>query len=100
MMTSAAADRARLYHQAIRRALIAEWDPIGVGDSPNSQDEYDAYVGPIYRLLIHRRPVHEIFDFLWELETEHIGLSGNRQATEAFAHRLMRLPDELDALEP
>ena len=88
--------RARRYHKAIREALLHEWDPIGVRDIPEAQDEYDSYVGAVYELLITNRTQSEIFDYLWWLETEHMGLSGDRQATEAFAERLSRLPAELD----
>ena len=95
-MTKDYRGRARLLHQAIRRALLIEWDPIGVGQMPEAQDEYDSYVPQIYKMLITERPKHEIFEFLWWLETEHIGLSGDRQATEAFAERLMRIPGEIE----
>lgn len=39
-------DRAMRYHQAIREALMKEWDPIGVAHIPEAQDEYDGYVAP------------------------------------------------------
>jgi hypothetical protein len=95
-MTSELRNRARIFHEAIRRALLQEWDPIGVGAIAEAQDEYDAYVPAIYKLLIARKPKHEIFDYLWWLETEHIGLTGDRQATEKFAERLMRIPEEVE----
>lgn len=81
-------DRARASHATIRKALIERWDPIGVREIPEAQGEYDQYVPAIYRLLVTRRPKHELFDYLWWLETEHMGLSGDRQATEAFAEYL------------
>lgn len=89
-------DRAQRYHQAIRKALLVEWDPIGVGEIPDAQGEYDSYVSSIYKLLIQRSSVSKIFDYLWWLETEHMGLLGDRQRTESFAARLARLPEELD----
>lgn len=95
-MTSEFRSRARAFHEAIRRALLQEWDPIGVGTIPEAQDEYDAYVPTIYKLLIAQKPKHEIFDYLWWLETEHMGLTGDRQATEKFAERLMQIPEEVD----
>jgi hypothetical protein len=61
-----------------------------------AQDEYDSYVPTIYKMLISRKLRHEIFSYLWWLETDHMGLTGDRQATEAFADRLMQIPDELD----
>ena len=91
-------DRARRYQKAIREALLHEWDPIGVSDIPEAQDEYDSYVGAVYKLLITKRPQSEIFDYLWWLETEHMGLSGDRQGTEAFVDRLLRLPAELELM--
>ena len=93
-------DRARRYHGAIHDALIKEWDPIGVGGEPEAQDEYDGYVPAVYRLLISRASEDEIFDYLWQLETEHMGLCGNRQRTRAFAARLLRLIDEAENMMP
>ena len=95
-MTTDIRNRARIFHEAIRRALLQEWDPIGVGAIPEAQDEYDAYVSTIYKMLIARQPRHEVFKYLWWLETEHMGLTGDQQATEKFADRLMQLPDEVD----
>ena len=95
-MTSANLDRAKRYHEIIKQALLKEWDPIGVGEIPEAQDEYDSYVSGVYKLLITRRPQHEIFYYLWTLETQHMGLTGDRQATERFAERLWRLPREIE----
>ena len=35
----------------IRRVLLHTWDPIGIQDEQNAQDEYDGYIGRIYGLL-------------------------------------------------
>jgi len=95
-MTSQNLSRARLFHDAIRKALLRQWDPIGVGSAADGQDEYDSYVGQIYKLLITRSTKNEIFDYLWWLETVHMGLVGDRQATERFAEQLCQLPFQLD----
>jgi hypothetical protein len=95
-MTADFRNRARLFHEAIRRALLKEWDPIGVSGIAQAQDEYDSYVPTIYKMLISRKPRHEIFDYLWWLETEHMTLTGNRRATERFVDRLMQIPDEIE----
>ena len=89
-------DRARHYHAAIRIVLLTEWDPIGVSHIPEAQDEYDSYVGEVHRLLITHVDRHGLFLRLWQIETEHMGLSGNRQRTEAVADRLLRLRDEME----
>ena len=89
-------DRARHYHAAIRTMLLTEWDQIGISHIPEAQDEYDSYVGGIYRMLIAHVNRAELLTHLWQIETEHMGLSGDRQHTEAVVDRLLRLRDEME----
>ena len=84
------------YLAAIKAALLNEWDPIGVKDIPEAQDEYDSYAPHIYTLLVTNRPKHEFVEHLLWLETTHMGLTGDRQATERFAERLLRIPREIE----
>jgi acetyl-CoA carboxylase alpha subunit len=95
-MTADSRQRARVFREAIRRALLNEWDPVGVNEIAEAQDEYDSYVPTIYKMLISRKPRHYVFDYLWQLETEHMGLTGDRQATERFVDRLMQIPEEIE----
>jgi hypothetical protein len=90
-------DRARRYHESIRAILLKDWDPIGVADVPQAQDEYDSYVSQIYVMLIKHQARHTLVDHLWRVQTEHMGLAGNRRHTEAIADRLLRLRDEMEA---
>ena len=90
------AERAKRCHSLIHEILLKEWDPIGVSHVPEAQDEYDGYVGEIYRLLSRRVPQNEIFDYLWWAETEHMSLCGNRQRTEQIAAKLVKLVQELE----
>ena len=78
----------------IKEALLNEWDPIGVRGIPGAKGEYDGYVTSIYKMLIQKKTKQEIFDYLWWVETEHMGLTGNREATSAFAERLFGLAGE------
>ena len=89
-------DRAREYHHAIKEILLHEWDPIGVSRIPQAHDEYDSYVGEVHSLLIRRASTEKIEELLWWIETEHMGLAGNRSQTAAIAERLARLPSELE----
>lgn len=85
--------RAKSDQDAIRAVLMHEWDPIGVGDVPQAQDEYDSYIPQIYGMLVRREPKHKLVDFLWWSETEHMGLYGNRHRTERVADLLMQIGD-------
>ena len=84
----------KAFGASIKRILLTEWDPIGISEFPEAQDEYDAYVSEVYWLLSRRTGVREIFDYLWWLETKHMGLCGDRQRTEKIAEKLTTLTSE------
>jgi len=77
-------DMNSLYDQ-VRQAINRRWDPIGIASYSEEIDEYDGYIPALCRLLKEHAPRDQIFDYLWTVETESIGLSGNREATEDFA---------------
>jgi len=85
--------RAKSYQDAIRQVLLGEWDPIGVAHIPQAQDEYDGYISQIYGMLIRREPKYKLVDFLWWVETDHMGSYGNRQRTERVADLLLRITE-------
>lgn len=62
-----------------------------MANSPEAQDEYDAYVLEIQGLLSRGASVTELFDALWRTETVHMGLTGNREKTGRVAERLRTL---------
>jgi len=86
------------YQDAIRGILLHEWDPIGVADIPEAQDEYDSYVVEVYVLLIQHEPRQKLIDYLWWLETVHIGLPGNRRRTEQIVDRLLQVRQEIETV--
>jgi hypothetical protein len=91
--------RAKRYHGAIKNILLNEWDPIGVSDVPEAQDEYDSYVPGIHKMLISRSTAQEVFEYLWQIETQHMGLLGNRIHTEAVAGSLVELIEVIEGGE-
>jgi|SRR6188768_3976349 len=87
-MTQDAVSENSALEKEVRRALLEEWDPIGVRAFPEAFGEYDGYVGAICSLLIRGCSAEDLFDFLWGIETQHMGLSGDWSTTRAFADRL------------
>lgn len=75
----------------VKGILLKEWDPIGVGDSPEADDEYDSYVKDISRMLRDGKSVDELYNYLRWIEVEHIGLDGDELHTRTITHRLMNL---------
>ena len=63
----------------IRSVLLNVWDPIGIKDEPNAQDEYDCCVDHLVTLLTRGASDDEIAEYLWERGTEHMGLSLHRE---------------------
>jgi hypothetical protein len=86
--------KARETHRKIAEILMQEWDPIGVAGILEAQDEYDAYVAEVFRLLTRRASLQQLFEYLWWVETVHMALRGDRQRTQAVAERLTRLVPE------
>ena len=84
-------ERAKEIQEAIRQVLLHEWDPIGVSDIPEAHDEYDSYVGGIYRLLASGASEYQIIERLYNLETVDMGLPGNREGLKRVAEKLAEL---------
>jgi hypothetical protein len=83
--------RAKEIQERIRQVLLHEWDPIGVSDIPAAHDEYDSYVGGIYRLLASGASEYQIIERLHNLETVSMGLNGNREGLKDVAAKLAKL---------
>lgn len=49
------------------RAHLLRWDPIGVADAPQAQDEYDGYISPRLHMLHRGESVDAIPAWLTEL---------------------------------
>ena len=84
-------DRARAIQESIREALLREWDPIGVFDEPSAQDEYDSYVGGIYRLLAGGASAEDIAAHLAKIQTDTMGLPASGERLLGVARRLKQI---------
>ena len=66
--------RGRKIQEQIRQVLLHDWDPIGVQEIPEAQDEYDSYVGGVYRLLVSHAQDEELVEHLYRIERKTMGL--------------------------
>jgi hypothetical protein len=74
---------ARENRRTVRELFMREWDPIGVKDVPEAQDEYDAYVDKTYVMLMHENAsAEQIADYLYGIETEYMGLGSSQGALD------------------
>ena len=73
---------------AIRKILMAEWNPIGCGVP---DDEYDGYIPGIYLLMQGRAGVEGLASHLHKLETVSMGLCGDAARNRRVAQMLLNL---------
>jgi hypothetical protein len=93
--------RPRAIQAAIARLLLEEWDPIGVRAAPEAADEYDAYVGGVYRLLASGASKESIAEHLAAIERESMGIERARPwDLLAVAEKLVSLDVRLDTSRP
>ena len=68
------AKKALKIFDSIRQVLIRDWDPIGIGDETALADEYDAYIAPVYRILVGPRTVDDLVECLQRIERDELGV--------------------------
>jgi hypothetical protein len=86
------AHRGHEIQDKISRILYEDWDPLGLRDVAPS-DEYDSYVGGVYRLLASGASCEQVAEHLAELER---GPFGYAEATAARNMAAARKLCELD----
>jgi hypothetical protein len=72
------------------------WDPIGVCEEPNAQDEYDTYLGDVFALLISGASDDQVSEHLLRIVTEQMELPAKKEDMQhtVSALRQIQLPQE------
>jgi hypothetical protein len=65
--------RARGIQRQLGEVLLRHWDPVGVKAEPDAQDEYDAYLGPVYRLLASGASDRDIAEHIAQVKATRLG---------------------------
>jgi hypothetical protein len=73
----------------IRRILVEEWNPIGISHYQVIEHEYDNYLSRISTLVTSGKTYREISEYLYQLETLSMGLSGDKERCSRVAARLL-----------
>ncbi|MFJ3455723.1 hypothetical protein ACIPMZ_01965 [Scandinavium goeteborgense] len=76
--------------ETIKSILLKEWDPIGINEFDEANDEYDAYVVPLCHMVAEKKSTVEFYTFLRSV-IESMGLDGDEQAEQAIAEKLASL---------
>jgi hypothetical protein len=70
-------------YKRIDEILYYEWNPIGDNELP--KDEYHQYLPQVFSLKIHNADIDKIAAYLYQIETENIGVAGNIQHCKMVA---------------
>ena len=84
--------RAEEIVESIRIVLLRDWDPLGVQEIPEAQDEYDSYVGGLYGILSRSASADDVARYLLHIETDSMGLNSTAiESLRPVAEKLLTL---------
>lgn len=72
------------------RALLMQWDAIGVADAPEAADEYDCMIGPLVGHLRNGADAVFLRNWIAHERVDHFGLEPDMGADLALAEALLR----------
>jgi len=72
------------------------WDPIGVAGSPETRDEYDSYVQPIFSLVNEGASVSDIANALNRFVSEGMEFSPDKTKANEVARLLLEWRDRIN----
>jgi len=78
----------------IRDILLRDWDPVGIKDISEAQDEYDIYIAEVEALLLKHASAEEISKYLVWIEKARMGFS------EPHNERILKAANNLVMLMP
>ncbi|WP_213283356.1 hypothetical protein [Cellulomonas hominis] len=71
------------------RALLMDWDALGVADVPEAADEYDCMIGPLHGHLHRGGGARSLRDVIERERSDHFGLHPDTRADSALADALV-----------
>ena len=80
-----------ILYKDIEEILWKKWNPIGVDNSCDYDEEYKSYVVHILRLKNEGADKHKLSKHLYQLETLSIGLAGNKNRCDEIAQAIFDL---------
>jgi hypothetical protein len=83
----------RRIRELIRHVLLEVWDPIGIKEEPNAQDEYDGYIDKLYGLLVSHAYDSHLIDYLYWAAHDNMGFdAATRTDMKETVKALKKIP--------
>jgi hypothetical protein len=70
--------------------LKVDWDPIGVGNNPDAEGEYNRYVYELMQVLLRNPSIEGVTEYLKDAE-EYIGLPSSQETRQKVATKLLSI---------
>ncbi len=83
----------------IREIFLKDWDPVGVGNIAGAEDEYDAYIMPVYDLLRGPRSEQAIINYLRWAETVRMEITPPAKRLKTVAKVLLEIDVSEDEIQ-
>lgn len=84
-------------YKRIDEILWKDWDPIGVCGASGARDEYRSYLAQVFRLVLDGTSQDQIAEYLFSLETDAMGLSGDKPRCTQIADLMLKTKSKLIA---
>jgi len=81
----------QILYKQIDEILWTDWDPIGINDSEQARDEYYGYLPHVWRFKLQGSDVETIAQYLFEIETDRMGLNGDIEHCRKVANKIINL---------
>lgn len=82
-------------YKRVDEVLHYLWDPIGVSAAPEARDEYYSYLPEVFGMLIRDCSKKEISEYLNNIESDYMGLTGNTKQAEPIADLLIEWKEKI-----
>jgi hypothetical protein len=77
----------KMLYDAVKSILLNEWDPIGISEFEEANDEYDAYITPICKMIAEGQSIVSIREYL-RFATDSMCLDADETTEQIIAERL------------
>jgi hypothetical protein len=74
----------------LRELLLREWDPLGIAQVPQAQDEYDAFLGGILQLVSAEADLDAVQRYLIRIEEVELGTRADPVRARQAATEILR----------
>lgn len=79
------------FYSSIGYILRNQWDPLGISETNNPEDEYENYVPVVYRLALEIDCIEELVEHLSRIACETIGVETNLHNDKKAARLIMAI---------